>query len=63
MNTAVLLSGGTGTRVGADIPKQYIRVGDKKIYEYSLQILQDYPRIDSIYIVAGNNQELLNSGL
>ena len=26
MNVALLLSGGTGTRLGADIPKQYIEV-------------------------------------
>lgn len=26
MNIAIILAGGTGTRLGADIPKQYIKV-------------------------------------
>ena len=29
MNTALVLAGGTGTRLGSDIPKQYIKVNEK----------------------------------
>lgn len=36
MNAAIVLSGGIGTRLGADIPKQYIEVDGKSILEYSL---------------------------
>ncbi|MDE7007129.1 MAG: 2-C-methyl-D-erythritol 4-phosphate cytidylyltransferase, partial [Lachnospiraceae bacterium] len=31
MNIAVLFSGGTGLRMGADIPKQYMEVGGKPV--------------------------------
>ena len=36
MNIALILSGGTGTRLGADIPKQYIKVGGKMIISYRI---------------------------
>ena len=31
MNIAIVLAGGTGTRLGGDIPKQYIEVAGKPI--------------------------------
>lgn len=31
MNVAVILAGGVGTRVGAEIPKQYIKIIGKPI--------------------------------
>lgn len=52
MNIALVLSGGTGTRVGADIPKQYIRVKGKTILSYCLEVLEHCDEIDAIQIVA-----------
>lgn len=52
MNIALVLSGGTGTRLGSDIPKQYIEVGGRPIILYCLQRLSDHRRIDGIQIVA-----------
>lgn len=52
MNLAVVLSGGTGTRLGADIPKQYIEVAGKPIIAYCLEILEASPEIDEICVVA-----------
>ena len=51
MNIAVILAGGTGSRVGAGIPKQFIKVLDKPILAYTLEKFQNNPLIDAIEIV------------
>lgn len=52
MTTALILAGGTGTRLGADIPKQYIEVNGKPIISYCLDVFLQHSDIDSIQIVA-----------
>ena len=52
MNIALILSGGTGTRMGTDIPKQYIEVCGKPIISYCLERISKHPKIDAIQIVA-----------
>ena len=52
MNIALILSGGTGYRMGTDIPKQYIEVKERTIIAYSLEILFRYKDIDKVQIVA-----------
>ena len=52
MNTAIILAGGTGTRLGADIPKQYIEVCGKPIIAYCLETFFAHEMIDAVQIVA-----------
>lgn len=52
MNIALILSGGTGSRVGTDIPKQYIIVRGKPIIHYCLEPIAHHEMIDAIQIVA-----------
>lgn len=52
MNYALLLSGGIGSRLSPDIPKQYIRVSGKMLITYALDILICSSQIDEIQIVA-----------
>ena len=52
MTIALILSGGTGTRLGADIPKQYIEVNGRTILSYCLETLFLHPEIDGVQIVA-----------
>ena len=52
MNTAILLSGGIGSRLPSDIPKQYIRVNGRRLITYALETLVHAPDIDEIQIVA-----------
>lgn len=55
MNIAILLSGGIGTRMGANIPKQYIEVCGKPVIYYSLMKFVESGSIDA-FIIALDNQ-------
>lgn len=50
-NVAVVLAGGTGTRVGLSIPKQLIKVAGKPIIEHTIGLLQASPLIDGIIVL------------
>lgn len=52
MNVALILSGGTGARLGSDIPKQYLEAGGKPVISYCMETLSAHPLIDAIQIVA-----------
>ena len=52
MNVLLLMMGGSGTRFGADIPKQYILVEDKPIFSYILKKYDEMAAIDKIVIVS-----------
>ena len=54
MNIAIILAGGTGTRLGGDVPKQYLTVNEKPIIAFSLETFQTHPGIDGIVIVAND---------
>lgn len=51
MNVAIVLAGGTGTRIGADVPKQFIKIQGKPILAYTLERFQNNQNIDAIEIV------------
>lgn len=51
MNTGIILAGGTGTRIGAGKPKQFIEILGKPILAYTLEIFQKNINIDAIEIV------------
>lgn len=51
MNVGIILAGGTGTRVGAGIPKQFIEVQGKPILAYTLEIFEENDNISAIEIV------------
>lgn len=51
MNIVIILAGGTGTRVGADRPKQFIEVLGKPILAYTCEIFQQNEKINAIEIV------------
>lgn len=52
MNIALILSGGTGVRLGLDIPKQYIEVHGKPVISYCMESLSNHNKIHAIHIVA-----------
>ena len=52
MNIAIILAGGTGSRVGSMLPKQFIEVMGKPIIAYTLEKYQNNKNIDAIEIVS-----------
>ena len=52
MNIALILSGGTGSRISSDRPKQYISVNGKMIITRCLEAVLSCKEIDAIQIVA-----------
>lgn len=50
-NYAVILASGTGSRFGSDIPKQFIKINDKTILEYSIEAFENADCIDEIVLV------------
>lgn len=50
-NVAVILAGGTGTRVGLSIPKQLIKIAGKTILEHTISVFQSSPVVDEIIVL------------
>ena len=62
MNTVLMLAGGVGTRMGANIPKQFIKIKGKPIIAYTLDILEKNENIDAVEIVCVHGfEDLLES--
>jgi len=51
MNVALLTAAGQGTRMGQDIPKQFLHIHDKPVIIYTLERFQNSPLIDAIVLV------------
>ena len=51
MTIALIFAGGDGIRMGADIPKQYLMLGDRPVLAHTLCLYADHPSVDGIYLV------------
>ena len=49
-NIAIIFAGGSGVRMGAGKPKQFLEIDGRPIIIYTLDIFEDHPQIDEIYI-------------
>lgn len=54
MVIALIMSGGNGTRLGADIPKQYIEVYNRPVISYCIERISCHEGIDGIQIAAAS---------
>jgi len=50
-NIAVILAGGSGKRLGASIPKQFLKIDNKTIIELSIQAFHKNENIDEIVVI------------
>lgn len=51
----ILLSAGSGSRMKSDIPKQYMKLGDRMVINYSLDTFEEDDDISEIVIVAAKS--------
>jgi 2-C-methyl-D-erythritol 4-phosphate cytidylyltransferase len=51
-NIAVILAGGSGLRMGLEVPKQFLKVAGKAVLEHTVEAFQNNQNIDEIVIVS-----------
>ena len=47
----MILAGGSSSRLGADVPKQFLEIDGRTILEYSVEVFDEHPGIDAIAII------------
>ncbi len=47
----IIVAGGTGLRMGTDVPKQFLEINQKEIIEYTIEAFVESKVADKIYIV------------
>ena len=47
-NIAIILAGGSGTRMGNNLPKQFLKVAGKQVIEHTIDVFEGCPEIDEI---------------
>lgn len=51
MNIALLTAAGVGSRLGQEVPKQFLSINDKPLIVYTMEKFQNHPEIDQIAVV------------
>ena len=50
MIVAVLTAAGTGSRMGQNIPKQFMHIENKPIIIHTMEAFQNHPSVDAIAV-------------
>lgn len=58
-NIALLIAGGSGSRMHQDIPKQFLTVNERPVIIYTLEAFEKHPEIDAIAVVCIEGWEQL----
>lgn len=66
-NIAVILAGGTGSRMGSSVPKQFMPLAGRTVIEYSIETFCNHPAIDEVAVAVhpdwrGRMEEIVASG-
>lgn len=54
---ALLIAGGSGQRMGQNIPKQFLTVNERPVIVYTLEAFQKHPSVDAIAVVCKEGWE------
>lgn len=55
--TAIILAAGKGKRMGLDIPKQYICIGNKPLLYYTIKAFEESPVTNIVLVVSQEDKE------
>jgi len=55
--TALIVAAGSGSRMGGEVPKQYLQLAGKSVLAHAVDALADHPRIDAVRVVIGAGQQ------
>ena len=58
MNIAIILAGGSGSRLGGDLPKQFLEVAGRTIIEHTIDVFDTCSLVDEIAVVS--RQDFIN---
>ena len=47
---ALIIAGGSGTRMNQDIPKQFLTVNERPVIIYTLEAFQNHPQINHRFL-------------
>ena len=53
--TAVIVAAGSGTRMGTDVPKQFLKIGGRTILETTVAVFEHNPFVDEILVLTGRD--------
>jgi 2-C-methyl-D-erythritol 4-phosphate cytidylyltransferase len=48
---AIVVAGGEGTRLGADLPKAFVPLGGRPLLAHSIDLFEDHPAVDRMVLV------------
>jgi 2-C-methyl-D-erythritol 4-phosphate cytidylyltransferase len=48
---AIVVAGGEGARLGADLPKAFVRLGGRPLLAHSIDLFEDHPAVDRMVLV------------
>jgi 2-C-methyl-D-erythritol 4-phosphate cytidylyltransferase / 2-C-methyl-D-erythritol 2,4-cyclodiphosphate synthase len=48
---AIVVAGGDGSRLGADRPKAFVKLGGRTLLAHSIDLLEDHPAVDRMVLV------------
>ena len=55
--TALIVAAGSGSRMGADMPKQYRRLAGKAVLAHAVDAMTSHPAVEAVRVVIGPGQE------
>ncbi|WP_284070198.1 bifunctional 2-C-methyl-D-erythritol 4-phosphate cytidylyltransferase/2-C-methyl-D-erythritol 2,4-cyclodiphosphate synthase [Sphingomonas sp. KRR8] len=60
--TALIVAAGSGSRMGADVPKQFRSLGGVPMLRRAVLPFLEHPRVDAVRVIVGEGQEAVAAG-